>query len=183
MPRSPDAGAGFSLKHTRLFRATASVLAVCMLLLAGPLPSLQAAATVKAATPLSIELIDSVHSDNLTAGSGVMGRVVADVVVDGRVVIAAGAPAMGKVASRTESNIAGVPGEIMIRFDTVQAVDGSQIPLSNSTHFRKGKSQMGASIGIALLCCILAILIKGEEAVIPAGTAVNCYTANQVVIQ
>ena len=45
-----------------------------------------------------------------------------------------------------------------------------------------GKSQVTTAIVITILCCILGLLIKGKEGVIPAGTQLTGYTVSQAEV-
>ena len=82
-----------------------------------------------AGTLVSLETAEKVFSDNVTVGQSVKFRVITNVVVDRRVVIATGAIAQGRVKSIDETTY-NSPEAITVELTTVQAVDGQQVPLN-----------------------------------------------------
>ena len=55
---------------------------------------------------------------------------------------------------------------------SVNALDGTMIPLSGSTTSVIGKDKRGLSI-VCGICTLFGFLIRGEQAVIPAGTQIQ----------
>lgn len=93
---------------------------------------------VKAGTLVTLETAEKIYSDDATVGQILKFSVLMNVVVDGKVVIASGALAIGRVKSikKTTYNI---PEEITIELKSVQAVDGQQIVLNGDEQTYKGK--------------------------------------------
>jgi hypothetical protein len=130
-------------------------------------------------TQIVVTTVADLKPDNLNVGDMVALTVVSDVVVNGKVIIKAGAAAQGEVVSSKKNNFIGIPGAIGVALRTVTTVDGKNIPISASKHV-KGDDKMVVSIGLSLVCCILFALIKGGEATIPAGTQMNGTTTMAV---
>jgi hypothetical protein len=101
-------------------------------------------------------------------GQSVTAQIWRDVVVDGHVLIAAGAPVIAKVDSVKHRNIAGVKGTMTVGAYETESVDGQAIQLSGGYH-KDGKSRMALSITLGVLF-ILPIFIPGKAAELPAGT-------------
>lgn len=114
-------------------------------------------------------------------GDTVALSVVNDVVVDGKVVISAGASAKGEITSSKDRNYIGIAGEMGFSIRSVQAVDGSTVMLSGAKTI-SGKDKMVLSIGLSLVCCILFGLMKGGDATIPSGTQIESMVAASTVI-
>ncbi len=110
--------------------------------------------------------------EHLNIGDTVDLSVVSDVIVDGQVVIAAGAKARGEITASKTKNLIGIAAKIGLAVQSVQAVDGTTIIMSGNK-LSEGKSKMVASIGLSLICCILFALMKGGEASLPAGTQIE----------
>ena len=112
---------------------------------------------------------------NLHVGDMVSFTVVRDVVVDGQVVIKAGAAAQGEITSAKANNLIGIPGKISVSLRSVTAADGKPIAI-NASKYVEGEDKMVLSIGLTLICCVLFALIHGGEAIIPAGTEIQATT-------
>jgi hypothetical protein len=139
--------------------------------------------TIPAGTPVSITINQIVSSKTAPIGSKILASVANDVVINGKVVIKAGAPCNVSVLTSKKAGIVGSPGSITISVNNVQAIDGTIIPIINAVHSDEGKSQVITAIAITILCCILGLLIKGKEGEIPSGTQISGYTVSQVEIK
>ena len=101
-------------------------------------------------------------------GQSVRAKVWRNVVVNGHVLIAAGAPVSARVDAVKHRNIAGVKGTMTVGAYETESVDGQAIQLSGGYH-KDGKSLMALSITLGVLF-ILPIFIPGKAAELPAGT-------------
>ncbi len=114
--------------------------------------------------------------DQVQEGQFVKAVVWRDVVVNGNVLIAAGAPVVAKVDTLKKRQIAGVKGEMSIGAYETVSVDGQKIQLSGGYH-KEGKSRMALSITLGVLF-ILPIFIPGKAAELPTGTIFDAYVDN-----
>lgn len=114
--------------------------------------------------------------DRVTEGQFVDSVVWRDVVVDGHVLIAAGAPVVTKVDELKKRQIAGVKGQMTLGSYETVSVDGQTIQLSGGYH-KEGKSRMALSITLGVLF-ILPIFIPGKAAELPSGTIFDAYVDN-----
>lgn len=128
---------------------------------------------VPAGTPVYGELDEKVTSrtkrDGTSRGDLVHAHVWRDVVVDGRVVIPAGAPMMMRVGHVRKSNFAGVKGKLEIDAISVELPDGSELPLSGG-YDKSGHGRKALSITLAAVVAWPLIFIKGKHAVLDRGT-------------
>jgi len=106
--------------------------------------------------------------DQVQEGQSVRAQVWRDVIVNGHVLIAAGAPVMARVDTIKYRNIAGVKGKMTVGAYETESVDGQAIQLSGGYH-KDGKSRMALSITLGVLF-ILPIFIPGKAAELPEGT-------------
>ena len=111
--------------------------------------------------------------DQVQEGQFVKAAVWRDVVVNGNVLIAAGAPVIAKVDNLKKRQIAGVKGEMSVGAYETVSVDGQKIQLSGGYH-KEGKSRMAMSITLGVLF-ILPIFIPGKAAELPTGTIFDAY--------
>jgi len=131
---------------------------------------------IPAGTPVIVAVNTILTPEAVNIGDAVELSVTSDVVVDGKVVIKAGARASGEVTNAKKRNYIGIPSEIAISVRSVQAVDGTTVMLSG-TKVAKGKDKMVTTIGLSLICCILFAGMKGGDASIAAGTPITCTVA------
>jgi hypothetical protein len=110
---------------------------------------------------------------SVNVGDAVELTVTSDVVIDGKVVIKAGAPAKGEIIQAKDENYIGIAAKVGLAIRTVEAVDGTSLMLSG-TKLVEGKDKMAMSIGLSIICCILFALVRGGSASIPAGTVIDC---------
>jgi hypothetical protein len=141
------------------------------------------AATVKVqmGTPVDLVFDTAVSGDAAVAGQQVTLRVANPVVVGGKTVVEAGAPAVGEIMVARKSGMVGMAGSIVVTIKSVTAVDGTIIALSG-TKAAEGKSNVVTSVVITIVCCVLGLLMKGEKAEIPAGSTVRATAATQVEV-
>lgn len=154
----------------------ASVLALASLLSFVVFPSNANAqnkeVTLKAGMPIVLSSVSNANSNNLTTGSTIDFRVVSDVKVGENVVIPAGSIAKGQVTHVSKSTALGKGGALTISVNSINAIDGTLIPISGATLTQSGENRTGLAV-ICGLCTLFGFLIQGEAAEIPAGAQVQ----------
>ena len=151
--------------------------------------------TLPAGTSIPIETSSMITSGNVVVGQRVNLRVSYAVKIGREIVIPAGSQVQGTVVSVKKRGIAGRPGKITIKAESVQAIDGTQIPLNSEPVSWKGKSKAGLAWGLTIGVFILLVwiligflsplflLIKGKDAIIPTGTSINATTYSNTEIE
>lgn len=137
--------------------------------------------TIPAGTPIVLKNMETINSSAINIGSTVTFTVVNDVKVNDKIVIKAGSVADAQISYSKRKNYAGIGGEIVVSDFSVHAVDGTYIPL-RATLSSRGEDKVGLSVGLGFFLCVLFLLIKGEDAIIPAGTTKSVYTMSDVTI-
>lgn len=170
-------------KSCTFFRIVSIIaLSAFVVALLPPLPASAAEkTTIPAGTVVGMRTTTPITPEHLNVGDLVMLAVISDVLVDGVVVIKAGAPARGEIVSSKSRNMIGIAAKIGLSIRSVEAIDGTTIPMYG-TKLAEGKSKMGASIGLSLICCILFALMKGGDASIASGTEIMATTAGTAII-
>jgi hypothetical protein len=126
-------------------------------------------------TPVILRLPVSINSSTARQGDTVTFEVARNVEVDGKVVISQGAMATGEVASVEKRAMLGEGGKLMVNLRSVKAVDGQEV-LIRATLSQEGKNKVVTALLVGLILCILGLfLIKGGDAIVPAGTEVKAY--------
>lgn len=132
---------------------------------------------------LTLVNIEKLSSKHLRQGYPVSFRVDQDVIVNGTTVIRSGTLATGVVTDAERSGYHGKGGRLSVRVDSTTAVDGQRIKLRSSQK-EEGGSNTVATIVVSTLVRPLPLggLVKGKNAVIPAGTPVRAYVDGQTVV-
>ena len=133
---------------------------------------------LKSQSLVRIRMLTDVDSEKSREGEVVKYRVVDDVLVDGRVVIPAGAEGTGRITEVVTARSMGRDGRVLIDFGSVPALDGSRVPLRvDEKATEKNKSielAAGASMAGVLLLGPIGLVggyfVKGQNVKIPTGT-------------
>ena len=126
-------------------------------------------------------------TQNLTSGKvktgGAVSYTVGEDVKDsqGRVLIKYGAHASGKVTKSSGRGMFGKNGKLEFTVESVEAVDGTQVPLRSSIE-NSGKNNTGAVIVAALLLTVLAVFINGHDITVKEGTEIMAYVDHDTMI-
>ena len=75
---------------------------------------------------------------------------------------------MGEVTHSQKKGAIGKPAVIGVMVRSVEAVDGTVVPISGVKYI-EGENKLTEALVITILCCILGLVIQGGEAEIPAG--------------
>lgn len=140
--------------------------------------------TIPADTLIKIKLVTPLNSDTTKAGEKVQFQAAEDIIYNGRLIIAAGAPGEGIVTKVKGAQNFGRNGEISVNFQQIQAFDGTMIPtlLGDKAKLEIKNLAMaaGASVaGMALLGpigIVGGLFVQGKDADLPAGTELYIQT-------
>lgn len=115
--------------------------------------------TVPAGTRLSVSLASDVSTKTAKVGDPVHARLAADVIVDGRTVVAAGTPVHGTVTQVVSGSnkIGGVP-TLGLAFDGVDFGNGKTVPIAGQI-VQQGKSETAKDTGKILGGAALGAII------------------------
>lgn len=149
----------------------------------------QTVVNLRAGTPVQMETSQELTSKNLTPQSQIDLRVRYDVKVGDKVVIQAGTPAKANVTMVKRAKGCGKAGILEIKAVTVTTVDGQKVNLFSNPIKEEGENKKGLAWGLSVGGCFFVsplsfffLLIKGKEAVIPAGLAIDGQIANAVTV-
>ncbi len=156
----------FKFISSKTFMVVLSLVLVSWL---APAAFAQKQVTLKSGTPVILATTTNITSKNVFAGNTVDFKVVSDVIVDGTVVIPAGTIAKGQVSNVSKASALGKGGELSIGINTINAIDGTLVPLSGAQISASGNDKVGLAI-VCGICTLVGFLIHGSQAELPAGT-------------
>jgi hypothetical protein len=138
------------------------------------------AQTMPAGTHLTVRTDSQISSGTAKAGDRFSANLANDLVVEGKVLAKAGAPAKGKVTYAKSSGRLHDPGELTLRLTSVE-INGKAVPISTSGFHAKGKSHTKSNVtkiggGAAAGALIGALAGGGKGAAIGAGVGAGAGT-------
>src|SRR5260370_15472130 len=101
---------------------------------------------VPAGTRIAVRTDSQINSASAHVGQSFHANLVKDLVVDGKTIAKAGAPAKGKVAYAKSSGRLHAPGQVTIRLTSIQLRDGKTLPVSTGGFRAKGKSHTNSNL-------------------------------------
>ncbi|MBP5200380.1 MAG: hypothetical protein J6Z82_07000 [Schwartzia sp.] len=140
---------------------------------------------VPANTLVKVSLVTPVNAKNLKVGDRIEIKSEEDVIENGRLIFAKGAPGYGEVTKVKRAGNFGRDAEVQIDFKVLRTMDGTDASMLLGEESKEKMQSMafaaGASIaGIALLGPIGIIggaFVKGKNIDLPAGTELYIQTA------
>jgi hypothetical protein len=147
-----------------------------------PTPVTKFVSVVPDGTEVDLKLAETISSARAMVGQRIRFRVAKDVVVNGYVVIADGALAIGTVTKADPKKWAGRSGKLEMSLQDVTAIDGTKVDLSGSRG-GSGDSHVGRMVtGIVITSIFtlggsaLFLLMHGKDLVIPEGSEAITFT-------
>jgi hypothetical protein len=134
---------------------------------------LAAAQTIPAGTHITVRTSQELSSGSAKVGDRFDASLTHALVVGGKTLAKAGAPARGKVTSAKSSGRLHAPGQLSIRLTSVQ-VDSKMVPISTGSYHIEGKSHAKSNAtkiggGAAVGALIGGLAGGGKGAAIGAG--------------
>ncbi len=139
-------------------------------------PSAVVERSIPVGTMVPVRLLTRLSSATARAGDTFQIQVLADVIVDGAVVIAAGSSGQGRVTEVEAAKGWGKSGHLRISVDFVYAVDGQHVPIeANEQTAARDREVLGAGtvVGVVFfgpLWLFAPALAKGKNVVVPADS-------------
>jgi len=131
------------------------------------------AQTIPSGTHLTVRIRQEISSGTAKVGDRFDATLARDLVVKGKTIAKAGAPARGKVTLAKSSGRLHAPGQLSVRLTSIQ-VAGKMVPVSTSSYHLEGKSHTKSNVtkiggGAAVGALIGGIAGGGKGAAIGAG--------------
>jgi hypothetical protein len=138
------------------------------------------AETIPAGIHLTVRTDSQISSGTAQTGQSFNANLTNDLIVNGKVLAKAGAPARGKVTYAKSSGRLHDPGELTLRLTSVE-INGKMVPISTSGFHAKGKSHTKSNVtkiggGAAAGALIGALAGGGKGAAIGAGVGAGAGT-------
>jgi hypothetical protein len=135
-------------------------------------------------TEVKLITIEEISSKKAIQDDLLTFKIAEDVKIGNKVVIAKGAIAKGIVTNAKKKGMMGRSGELNIRIESTETVDGQTIKL-RSTKSGEGGDKVGTTVALTVLFGPLGLLKRGKDAVIKADTILTDFTneAKTIVVK
>ena len=158
----------------RVLPTWAIILAATQILL--PAVVVAAELTIPVGTPVVLQFVETIDPAVVLVGSPVHLTVLSDVIVEGQTVFTSGSSATGVISQAEKAGGIGKPAALGVTLQSVQAVDGTAVPVSGMMMV-EGENKQSSTLIITILCCVLGLLMKGGDIDIPAGSTTDATVA------
>lgn len=132
-------------------------------------------------TQVMAHLDRDLTTKSVKTGDPIDFRVSEAVIVEGRTFLAPGGRAQGHAVLANPSGAAGRGGQLVVSIDSVQAVDGSWIPVQAAASDNGGKN-VALRAGLRFVSPV-AVIIPGRQAVVSADKVFKVLTHENAYIQ
>lgn len=124
---------------------------------------------VLAGTPVEIEISESLTSRTAHPGDSYELKLARDLVMDGVVLVAAGAPGRGEVIDAGPGGFAGRPGKLILAARSIKAGD-TRLPLRSFHLAGSGRDDSKTAMVVVAVVGIVGIAMQGGDVNFPSGT-------------
>lgn len=138
--------------------------------------------TVTEGLEFTTQTLEFLTSETATVGEAVRLEVDNNVVVNGAIVVAAGAPVRGTIASVSKAGRMGKSGNISIRVESAETVDGQRLRL-RATKAQGSDDATGSTIALSLIVSPLFLFRKGNDVAYQPGTRVTVYADEKLDVK
>lgn len=125
-------------------------------------------------TEVRLKLVERLSSASAKVNERVRLEAAEDVLVNGKVVIAKGAEAVGTVTEASPKKSFGRSGKLNFTIDAVKAVDGSNVRL-RGTKENEGSESYGKAGVVTILAGPFGAFVHGKDVELEAGTEYTIY--------
>ena len=126
-------------------------------------------------TEIKIITTEEISGQKVVEGDPLTLKVSEDVIINGRIVVAKGTIVKGTVSSAKKKGFMGKGGDLSIRIESTETVDGQKLKL-RAAKSGKGGDNMGSTVALTVLFGPLGLLRRGKEAKIKEGTILSAFT-------
>ena len=138
--------------------------------------------TIPEGTEFTVQTLDFLSSQNAAQGDPIHLEVQNNVLVDGAIAIAAGSPVKGVISSVTHASRMGKAGNISVRIESGETVDGQRIRL-RATKAQSTDDKVGSVVALTVLVSPLFLLKKGNDVAYQPGTVVTVYADERLSVR
>lgn len=143
---------------------------------------------VPGGTEVDVQLTEPISSSTANVGDTFGFRAAGDVVVNGWIIIAKGAPGVGEILSVDRAGSHGHPGSLGLQMDWIFATDGEKIRLTNQRTTQEGESKAGVSSTLTIVSWLFLGLpglfmhnfVKGRDVVVDSSHTFQEYVSDTV---
>jgi hypothetical protein len=162
-----------------------------LILAATPAPAITGQKiVVPGGTVVPIVVADKISSATANVGDTFAIQANADVIVNGWVAIAKGAPGQGEILSVDRAGSHGHPGSLGVQYDWIFAADGDKVKLTNQRSTEEGQGEAGVASTMTILSYVFLgplglfahNFVKGHDVEVDSTRPLKAYVSDSVYV-
>ena len=149
-----------------------------------PAPAPVACCRAPAGMRVDIQVVDLITTKVVKKGDKFQIRLVAPIIVDGKIIVPAGVMGQGEVIDAAHGGLMGKPGELLLAARYLD-YNGQRIPLRAFKLSGRGDDNSDLALVVSMAGvpgAVVSIFIKGGEVVIPSGTRASAKLAADLTL-
>lgn len=133
-------------------------------------------------TEFTVQTVDFLTSQTAAEGDPIKLEVESNVVVNGAIAIAAGSTVKGVISAANKAGRVGKSGNISLRIEQAQTVDGQPVKL-RASKTKMEDDKLGSTVALAVVLSPLFLLRKGNDVAYQPGTRITVYTNERLDVK
>lgn len=134
-------------------------------------------------TIIVVKSMSNISSKTISYGESLDFVCADDIFVDNKLVFKKNSNIKAKVEKIDNAKILGKEGVLEIKFNSLTAIDGQEIPIEAVYGKLKGSNITGTAVNLSIFLSPLFLFLKGKEAEIPIGSTMEVYTTRESFIR
>jgi hypothetical protein len=136
---------------------------------------------LKEGTPVRLKLLHTLNSKTVVPGDPLNFSVAEDVVADGKTLVKAGAPAIGRVRNAKPARTLGRGAELGLEMQYLKA-GRTRVPLRGSQG-REGEAKTADTVALTVLFGLSGLVKHGSEIEVKEGSLFTAYVGEDTAVQ
>jgi len=134
-------------------------------------------------TIITVKSMSNISSKTISYGQLLDFVCADDIFVNNKLLFKKNTKIKAKVEKIDNAKILGKEGVLEIKFNSITAIDGQEIPIEAVYGKSKGSNISSTSVNLSILFSPIFLLLKGKEAEIPIGSIMEVYTTRESFIR
>ena len=134
-------------------------------------------------TIIVVKSMSNISSKTISYGESLDFVCADDIFVNNKLIFKKNSNIKAKVEKIDNAKILGKEGVLEIKFNSLTAIDGQEIPIEAVYGKLKGSNITGTAVNLSIFLSPLFLFLKGKEAEIPIGSTMEVYTTRESFIR
>ena len=134
-------------------------------------------------TIIVVKSMSNISSKTINYGESLDFACADDIFVNDKLIFKKNTIIKAKVDKVNRAKLLGNEGDLEIKFNSLNAIDGQEIPIEAVYGKLKGSNITSTAVNLSIFFSPLFLLLKGKEIKIPIGSTMEVYTSRESFIR